>query len=104
MEEGIYRVNGTAMELRRLKTAFDESSSNGTVLAVEADISVVAGTVKQFFRDLPDPLFPQDMYEDFVVSLQEEDEKLRDESMLDNFGDIPEPNISVIVRLIQHIQ
>ncbi|KAL5256100.1 hypothetical protein ACHWQZ_G011343 [Mnemiopsis leidyi] len=103
MEEGIYRVNGIVGEIRRLKSAFDESARNGEILATEAEVNVVAGVVKQFFRELPKPLFPVEMYNDFVELLDSQDEADKEKMML-AFGDIPEPNISVIVRLIQHIK
>jgi hypothetical protein len=32
-------------------------------------VNVVAGVVKQFFRELPTPLFPVEMYNDFVELL-----------------------------------
>ena len=35
-----------------------------------------------------------------IISVSEEDK----EKMLSLFGDIPEPNISVLVRLVQHLQ
>lgn len=103
MEEGIYRVNGIVGEIRRLKSAFDESARNGEILASEAEVNVVAGVVKQFFRELPKPLFPVEMYNDFVELLVSQDEADKEKMMI-AFGDIPEPNISVIVRLIQHIK
>lgn len=75
LEEGIYRVSGILGEIRRLKSAFDESARNGEFLACEAEVNVVAGVVKQFFRELPTPLFPVEMYNDFVELLDRVDGK-----------------------------
>ena len=45
------------------------AARNGEILATEAEVNVVAGVVKQFFRELPKPLFPVEMYNDFVELL-----------------------------------
>ena len=52
------------------------AARNGEILANEAEVNVVAGVVKQFFRELPKPLFPVEMYNDFVELLDSQGWKI----------------------------
>ena len=39
------------------------------LLAAESDIHAVAGLLKRYFRELPDPLFTDELYVSFVQAL-----------------------------------
>lgn len=39
------------------------------MIAFETDIHAVAGLLKRYFRELPDPLFTDELYENFVQAL-----------------------------------
>ena len=39
------------------------------MIAFEADIHAVAGLLKRYFRELPDPLFTNELYTSFVQGL-----------------------------------
>lgn len=39
------------------------------VIAFETDIHAVAGLLKRYFRELPDPLFTDELYLSFVQAL-----------------------------------
>jgi breakpoint cluster region protein len=39
------------------------------MIAFETDIHAVAGLLKRYFRELPDPLFTDDLYLSFVQAL-----------------------------------
>ena len=44
-------------------------SQEALVYISEADIHAVAGTLKQYFRELPDPLFTANLYHKFTEAL-----------------------------------
>lgn len=44
-------------------------SQEALVYTSEADIHAVAGTLKQYFRELPDPLFTASLYPQFTEAL-----------------------------------
>ena len=48
--------------------AFSDSQE-ALVYISEADIHAVAGTLKQYFRELPDPLFTEILYPKFIQVL-----------------------------------
>ena len=43
------------------------------MIAFDTDIHAVAGLLKRYFRELPDPLFTEELYVSFVQGLGEEE-------------------------------
>lgn len=70
-EVGIYRVAGVLRDVRELRDAFDTDYLKAQVIAFEADIHAVAGLLKKYFRELPDPLFTGALYLNFVQGMGE---------------------------------
>nr|KAF6499004.1 Rho GTPase activating protein 11B [Molossus molossus] len=57
--EGLFRKSGSVIRLKALKNKLDHGES-GLSSAPPCDI---AGLIKQFFRELPEPLLPVDLHE-----------------------------------------
>ena len=72
--EGIYRLSGSQAHVQKLRILFDTAGVDGNSPDTDFrnpenffhDVNSVAGLLKQFFRDLPDPLFTRRMYGDFI--------------------------------------
>jgi Rho GTPase-activating protein RGD1 len=67
--EGIYRVSGTTSNLAKLKQLFDFEPENidfRTPTGFFGDIHAVAGILKQYLRELPEPLLTKEYYKDFI--------------------------------------
>jgi hypothetical protein len=67
--EGIYRVSGSVSTLAKLKELFDfdpEHIDFRTPTGFFGDIHAVAGILKQYLRELPDPLLTRGFYTDFL--------------------------------------
>ena len=67
--EGIYRVSGSASTLGKLKQLFDFEPDHidfRTPAGFFGDIHAVAGILKQYLRELPDPLLTRGYYTDFI--------------------------------------
>uniref|UniRef100_A0A8C1BL04 Breakpoint cluster region protein n=1 Tax=Cyprinus carpio carpio TaxID=630221 RepID=A0A8C1BL04_CYPCA len=70
MEEvGIYRVSGVATDIQALKAAFDSNNKDVSVMMSEMDVNAIAGTLKLYFRELPEPLFTDELYANFTEVL-----------------------------------
>lgn len=72
--EGIYRLSGSANHISHLKALFDNDSYEVDFTNPESfhhDVNSVAGLLKQFFRDLPDPLFTSQAYPSFIDAARE---------------------------------
>ncbi|XP_028400755.1 active breakpoint cluster region-related protein-like [Dendronephthya gigantea] len=103
-ELGIYRVSGVSSDVRRLKEKFDENSQEALVYISEADIHAVAGTLKQYFRELPDPLFTANLYHKFTESLGMTDEQEKEKHLLDLLDQLPPARKSTTLFLIEHLR
>lgn len=67
--EGIYRKSGSASTIAKLKQFFDfepEVVDFRTESGFFGDIHAVAGILKQFLRELPEPLLTRAFYPEFV--------------------------------------
>ncbi|XP_018408824.1 PREDICTED: rho GTPase-activating protein 4 isoform X2 [Nanorana parkeri] len=68
--EGIFRVPGSQAQVNEIRSAFErgedplDSSYSGN------DVDSVAGVLKLYFRGLEKPLFPNEMFNDLLYSLQ----------------------------------
>uniref|UniRef100_A0A8C9YGW9 BCR activator of RhoGEF and GTPase n=1 Tax=Sander lucioperca TaxID=283035 RepID=A0A8C9YGW9_SANLU len=65
-EVGIYRVSGVATDIQALKAAFDSNNRDVSVMMREMDVNAIAGTLKLYFRELPEPLFTDELYPNFA--------------------------------------
>ncbi|XP_071829268.1 protein FAM13A-like isoform X4 [Apostichopus japonicus] len=66
-QEGIFRINGSTKAVDKMKSKFDKSQDAD--LSEAGDIMAVAGLLKLFLRELPDPLMTEALHEQFI-SLQ----------------------------------
>lgn len=67
--EGIYRVSGSTTAVANLKRLFDfepDLIDFRTPAGFFGDIHAVAGILKQYLRELPEPLLTREYYKDFI--------------------------------------
>lgn len=67
------------------------------------DVNSVAGLLKQFFRDLPDPLLTSARYSDFVEAAKQDDDIVRRDSMHAIINELPDPNYATLRALTLHL-
>ncbi|CAG8511141.1 16827_t:CDS:2 [Rhizophagus irregularis] len=65
------------------------------------DINIVAGALKRFFRDLPEPLMTFELYDEFIEA-NDQDDKLY--AIKDLLYRLPKPNFELLKRLIEHLE
>ncbi|XP_012997227.1 rho GTPase-activating protein 17 isoform X4 [Cavia porcellus] len=77
-EEGLFRIGAGASKLKKLKAALDCSTSH--LDEFYSDPHAVAGALKSYLRELPEPLMTFSLYEEWtqVASVQDQDKKLQD--------------------------
>lgn len=63
----------------------------------------VAGLLKQFFRDLPDPLLTSARYSDFIEAAKQEDDIVRRDSMHAIINELPDPNYATLRAITLHL-
>ena len=67
-EEGLFRIPGSLAEVKRLKSGF-EAGLNELTDRVR-DPHAVAGTLKSYLRELPEPLLTHSMYPQWIEASQ----------------------------------
>ncbi|OIW31004.1 RhoGAP-domain-containing protein [Coniochaeta ligniaria NRRL 30616] len=106
--EGIYRLSGSLPHVNKLKAMFDHDSSSPSLDFRNPenffhDVNSVAGLLKQFFRDLPDPLLTREHYHSFIEAAKNDDEVLRRDSLHAIINDLPDPNYATLRALTLHL-
>uniref|UniRef100_A0A8C9U2K6 BCR activator of RhoGEF and GTPase n=1 Tax=Scleropages formosus TaxID=113540 RepID=A0A8C9U2K6_SCLFO len=105
MEEvGIYRVSGVATDIQALKAAFDANNKDVSVMMSEMDVNAIAGTLKLYFRELPEPLFTDELYSNFAVAVALSDSVAKESCMLNLLLSLPEPNLVTFLFLLDHLK
>ncbi|KAM0513831.1 hypothetical protein ACHAPE_007432 [Trichoderma viride] len=106
--EGIYRQSGSMNHINRLKSMFD-SESQAQALDFRNpenffhDVNSVTGLLKQFFRDLPDPLFTTEHHSSFINAAKHEDEIVRRDNLHAVINSLPDPNYATLRALMLHL-
>ncbi|XP_074409415.1 rho GTPase-activating protein 17 isoform X6 [Zonotrichia albicollis] len=77
-EEGLFRIAAGASKLKKLKAALDCSTSQ--LDEFYSDPHAVAGALKSYLRELPEPLMTYSLYEEWTqaANVQDQDRKLQD--------------------------
>ncbi|KAF9434548.1 hypothetical protein BGZ76_007826, partial [Entomortierella beljakovae] len=104
MEEGIYRLNGSASVIKGLKDRFN-NEGDVTLLSSEDyyDIHAVAGLLKLFLRDLPSSVLTRDLHKDFlqVIELPNRGDRVNELARLTSI--LPEANYTLLRALTAHL-
>ncbi|KAF1913576.1 hypothetical protein BDU57DRAFT_540981 [Ampelomyces quisqualis] len=104
--EGIYRIPGTSSQIQKMKALFDSDASQVDFRNPEAfqhDVNSVAGLLKQFFRELPDPLLTRDFYGKFIDAARIDDDTMRRDSMHALINALPDPNYATLRAIVLHL-
>ncbi|KAJ1553642.1 hypothetical protein HK405_007329, partial [Cladochytrium tenue] len=65
---GLYRLSGSNAAVQRVRAAFDKGADYTILDDYADDVSVITSVLKLFFRELPNPLLPRSMYQDFIAA------------------------------------
>lgn len=104
--EGIYRMSGTASHVNALRDAFNNNAPNldfRNPANFYHDVNSVATLLKQFFRDLPDPLFTNRGYNAFIDAARIDDDGARRDALHQSINDLPDPNYATLRALVLHL-
>ncbi|XP_018583731.2 unconventional myosin-IXb isoform X3 [Scleropages formosus] len=99
--EGIYRKSGAANRMKELRQLLE--TEPGTVCLEDYPIHTVTGLVKQWLRELPDPLMTFTHYSEFIraVELPEKLEQLH--AIYKVLEQLPAAHFNTLERLVYHL-
>ncbi|KAJ8338277.1 hypothetical protein SKAU_G00372430 [Synaphobranchus kaupii] len=97
---GIFRVGSSKKRVRQLREEFDQG--NDVFLDEEQSVHDVAALLKEFLRDMPDPLLPRELYSAFLHA-----NSLRGEEQLTYLQQLlyllPACNCDTLLRLLEFL-
>lgn len=121
---GLYRVSGTSTQIQRLKSAFDRSECFVSVCVLcrilmrfrqdcaavdltsdenNADVNNITSLLKLWFRELPDPLFPQSSYQHFMNAARIENDRMRVLGLHTIINDLPDAHYATLKYIMCHL-
>uniref|UniRef100_A0A3Q2W323 ABR activator of RhoGEF and GTPase n=1 Tax=Haplochromis burtoni TaxID=8153 RepID=A0A3Q2W323_HAPBU len=103
-EVGIYRISGVATDIQALKSAFDTNTKDILVMLSDMDINAIAGTLKLYFRELPEPLLTDRLYPAFMEGIALSDPAAKENCMMHLLRSLPDPNIMTFLTLLEHLK
>ncbi|KAL4240846.1 Rho GTPase-activating protein 17 [Mactra antiquata] len=99
-EEGLFRIAGMASKVKKLKASFDA----GVEIEENKDLDphTVAGALKQYLRELPEPLLTFKLFPDFMAAAQQQaDQRLQ--ALWCVVDRLPKPNYDNFRYLIKFL-
>ncbi|KFD71139.1 hypothetical protein M514_16486 [Trichuris suis] len=99
--EGLFRIPGNSLKVRRLKTAFDAGELD--LSEFEFDPHAIAGALKQYLRELPEPLLCNNFYDEWLEAIGKESQQERLSSIKRVLEKVPECNYKNIRYLIKFL-
>ncbi len=102
---GIYRLSGTTSKVQKLKAKFDADWSGVDLMNDEAiqDINIVAGCLKLWFRELPEPLLTHELYAGFIEAAKIDNDRLRHIRLHERVNELPDANYATLKYLMGHL-
>lgn len=108
-EEGIFRVAGSASKVRRLKGAFDANLVTTETLAQadehdrDYDVHVVAGALKCYLRELPEPLLTHILHDQWLEAVRQTDHQQRLKALWVVVNQLPPVNLANLRYLVKFL-
>ncbi|XP_056656034.1 rho GTPase-activating protein 12 isoform X7 [Monodelphis domestica] len=101
--DGIYRVSGNLAVIQKLRFTVNHDEKLDLNDSKWEDIHVITGALKMFFRELPEPLFTFNHFNDFVNAIKQEPRQ-RVGAVRDLIKQLPKPNQDTMQVLFRHLK
>ncbi|CAG5119420.1 unnamed protein product, partial [Candidula unifasciata] len=101
---GVYRVPGNSAAVTALTEEFNRGIDSVNIDNEKLlDINVISSLLKSFFRKLPEPLIPTDMYERFIEANRYPDEDKRKLKIKRLLHLLPPHHNETLKRMAEHL-
>ncbi|XP_051243825.1 rho GTPase-activating protein 23 isoform X4 [Dicentrarchus labrax] len=101
---GIYRVPGNNAMVSMLQDQLNKGVDINPAEEKWQDLNVVSSLLKSFFRKLPEPLFTNDKYNDFIDANRMENASERLKTMKKLIRDLPDHYYHTLKFLVGHLK
>ncbi|XP_039520652.1 rho GTPase-activating protein 15-like isoform X2 [Pimephales promelas] len=100
--DGLYRVSGNLAVIQKLRFKADHEDLD--LEESNWDIHVITGALKLFFRELQEPLFPYNLFNDFIFGIKIPDYLKKITHMTNIVRSLPAPNRDTMEALFSHLR
>ncbi|KAL4658047.1 SH3 domain-binding protein 1-like [Arapaima gigas] len=100
-EEGLFRLAAAASVVKKLKSSLDSGSVDHNEFS--ADPHAVAGALKSYLRELPEPIMTFDLYDEWFKAASEKELSDRLEKLREVLGKLPTENYNNLRYLVQFL-
>ncbi|XP_042575889.1 rho GTPase-activating protein 44-like isoform X4 [Cyprinus carpio] len=100
-EEGLFRVAPSASKLKKLKASLDCGVMD--VQEYSADPHAIAGALKSYLRELPEPLMTFELYDEWIQASNVQDMDKRLQALLCTCEKLPADNLNNFRYLIKFL-
>ncbi|KAI8086687.1 uncharacterized protein BX664DRAFT_336509 [Halteromyces radiatus] len=102
--EGIYRKSGGAAQMRAIQLAFESNEPLDLKDEDEInDICAVTSVLKQYFRELPDPLLTYQLYDHFMEAVRMPSGDNKNDKFIELISQLPKANYDTMKLLMNHL-
>ncbi|KAI9490027.1 hypothetical protein BDB00DRAFT_875726 [Zychaea mexicana] len=104
--EGIYRKSGAAGQMRLIQQAFENGDETCNLCDEDQwnDICAITSVLKQYFRDLPNPLFTHEMHSNFMDAAKPSSSTDQQFALYQKaIHSLPSENYNTLKYLMQHL-
>ncbi|XP_033639665.1 rho GTPase-activating protein 15-like isoform X2 [Asterias rubens] len=102
--DGIYRVSGNLSLIQKLRFMVDqEKKVDFNSSPWKEDIHVIAGALKLYFRELPEPLLTFDGYDKYIMAMKIPDHKSKLRAFQEVTSSLPRIHVETMKVLFRHL-
>ncbi|XP_071507946.1 arf-GAP with Rho-GAP domain, ANK repeat and PH domain-containing protein 1-like [Diadema antillarum] len=102
-QEGIYRLSGTASKIQRVREMFRVNPRSVQINRAEFEVNDVAGALKKYFRELPNPVFTKEWYSKWIEVSDYTDHSVKLQWYKYLLGELPKVHYHTIKTVIAHL-
>ncbi|KAI8340120.1 Rho GTPase activation protein [Chlamydoabsidia padenii] len=102
--EGVYRKSGGATQMRSIQEAFEKKEAMDLCDEDQwNDVNAITSVLKQYFRDLPNPLFTYEYHHKWVETFLTKDMRTKMDGFQKLLHMIPIEHFNTLKYLMQHL-
>ncbi|KAG8691032.1 rho GTPase-activating protein [Ceratobasidium sp. 423] len=102
-EPGIYRLVPSTTELAQLRDMFDSGAAFEGQLDPHTDIMAYTSALKAWFRSLPECIFTDALYNDFIAAAREPDGNTKAAQLHELVFSLPNANFQLLKVMFEHL-
>ena len=100
--EGLYRKSGVSSKIKELQRKMNEPATE-EIDYEHYNVHVLTNVLKTFLRDLPEPLFTFDRYDDFLRAADLSEDTDRVQTLLSLIKKLPPAHHALLERIVFHL-